>query len=44
MAAKTVKPRRVRGGYEPGSKLVSQLKPPPKTLGAGSEPASTAKK
>jgi len=29
-----------RGGYEAGSKLVSELKPPPKTPGAGSKPAA----
>jgi len=44
MATKTAKSRTVRGGYESGSKTVSQLKPPPKTLGVGSKPASTTKK
>jgi len=29
-----------RGGYTPGSKLVSELKPPPRTPGAGSKPAT----
>jgi hypothetical protein len=45
MAAKTnARPRRTRGGYEAGPKLVSELKPPPKTLGAGAKPASDSKK
>jgi hypothetical protein len=36
MAAKTTaRPRRTRGGYEAGPKLVSELKPPPRTRGAG---------
>jgi hypothetical protein len=29
-----------RGGYEPGPKKVSDLKPPPKTPGAGAKPTS----
>jgi hypothetical protein len=29
-----------RGGYEPGPKSAADLKPPPKTLGAGSKPKS----
>jgi hypothetical protein len=27
-----------RGGYEPGPKSMSDLKPPPKNVGAGSKP------
>jgi hypothetical protein len=27
-----------RGGYEPGPKSAAELKPPPKTLGAGAKP------
>lgn len=38
------RPRRTRGGYEAGPKLVSDLKPPPKTLGVGAKPATNSKK
>jgi predicted DNA binding CopG/RHH family protein len=44
MPTTTAKPRAVRGGYASGSKPVSELKPPPKTPGAGSKRASTGKK
>jgi hypothetical protein len=33
-----------RGGYEPGPKSMSQLKPPPNTPGAGSNPKEIPKK
>ena len=29
-----------RGGYEPGPKKLSDLKPPPKTPGPGAKPAN----
>lgn len=32
-----------RGGYEPGPKSAAELKPPPKTLGAGAKPKDTSK-
>jgi hypothetical protein len=46
MAKKTAKQAtEKRGGYTPGSKLVSELKPPPRTPGTGSKPATqTVKK
>jgi hypothetical protein len=33
-----------RGGYEPGPKTMSELKPPPNTPGAGSKPKETSSK
>jgi hypothetical protein len=33
-----------RGGYEPGPKSMSDLKPPPKTPGAGSKPKQGSSK
>jgi hypothetical protein len=33
-----------RGGYEPGPKTVSELRPPPKQPGAGSNPKSASSK
>lgn len=33
-----------RGGYEPGPKSLADLKPPPKTLGAGMKPKEGSKK
>lgn len=33
-----------RGGYEPGPKSMSDLKPPPRNLGAGSKPRPTSDK
>jgi hypothetical protein len=33
-----------RGGYEPGPKTVSELRPPPKQPGAGSNPKSASPK
>lgn len=45
MAGKAAfKPRRRRGGYEAGPKLVSDLKPPPQTRGVGAKPATNSKK
>ena len=44
IVTEAAKPRAVRGGYGSGSKPVSQLKPPPKTRGVGSQRASTGKK
>lgn len=41
---RVVKPRPTRGGYEAGSKLVSELTPPPKRPGAGAKPAPDPKK
>jgi len=31
-----------RGGYEPGPKSAAELKPPPKTLGAGAKPKESS--
>jgi hypothetical protein len=39
-----IKPRRTRGGYEAGPKLVSELSPPPKRPGIGAKPAPDSKK
>jgi hypothetical protein len=38
------KPRRTRGGYEAGPKLVSELSPPPKRPGIGAKPTPDSKK
>jgi hypothetical protein len=41
---RAIKPRRTRGGYEAGPKLVSELSPPPKRPGIGAKPAGDSKK
>jgi hypothetical protein len=41
---KAVRPRRTRGGYEAGPKLVSELSPPPKRPGIGAKPAQESKR